>query len=64
LRRNPAAAEDAEELLKRVVYESPAGENGHLFLSRENAREQLAGEKKGRDRRTFIVSALRARNGI
>jgi hypothetical protein len=43
LRRNPTTAEDAEELLKRSL----AGETGDLFLRRENAREQLAGEKKG-----------------
>jgi hypothetical protein len=37
LRRNSVAIEDAEELLKRVAYESLGGENGDVFLRRENA---------------------------
>jgi hypothetical protein len=48
LRRNSAAIEDAEELLKRVACESLARENGDLFLRRDNALEQFNGKKKDR----------------
>jgi hypothetical protein len=50
--------------MKRVACESLVGENGDLFLGRENAREQLAGEKKGCGGRVFIVSAFEGRNEI